>query len=50
MECVYIGALIGFTYPTRQNSFSQFVYYGEKYPQLKLVNIHKNFENFMLNS
>jgi len=50
MECVYIDALIGFTYPIRQNSFSQFVYYGEKYPQLKLVNIHKNFENFMLNS
>jgi len=50
MEWVHIGALIGFTYSTRQNSFSQFVYYGEKYSQLKLLNIHKKFENFMFNS
>jgi hypothetical protein len=39
MEMIHVGALIGFTYPKRRKGFPQLEYYGEKYSQLKLVNI-----------
>jgi len=46
----YVGALLGFTYLRRQKSFLQLVYHGEKYSQLKLINIQNNYENFIVNS
>ena len=47
---VHVGALTEFTYPGKQKSFSQLVYYGEKYLELKLVNIQNNSKNFLENS
>jgi hypothetical protein len=38
MRRVYIDTLTGFTYPGKQKDL-QLVYCGEKYFQLKLVNI-----------
>jgi hypothetical protein len=50
MKKIHVGAMTMFTYPRRQKDFSQFIYHGEKYFQLKLVNIQKNSENFLINS
>jgi hypothetical protein len=36
---VHVDTLIGFTYPRSLNVSPQLIYYGEKYSQLKLVNI-----------
>jgi hypothetical protein len=43
------GALTGFAYPGMQKCSPQLVYYGEKYSQLKLMNIQNNSENFLVN-
>jgi hypothetical protein len=50
MKRIYVGALTGFTYLGRWVGFPQVMRCGEKYSQLKLINIQNNSMNFLVNS
>jgi hypothetical protein len=50
MEKVSVGTLTKFTYPGKRKGFPQPVCCGEKYSQLKLMNIQNNSKNFLVNS
>ena len=48
MKRVNVGALTRFIYPERRKNFPQFIYCGEKYFQLKLMNIQNNSDSFLI--
>jgi hypothetical protein len=50
MGKIHVGALTVFTYPERRKCFLQLIYHGERFFQLKLMDIKNNSENFLVNS